>query len=512
MKTKRVAAALIAAVASVAATPATDMLPVVMSVNVGAEEIGDMDSNVSFRINGYDCTLLDDGTIKVCINANIENFTDKLEIPGQINGYTVTEIGSSCKGSFSSVTIPDSVRKIDDFAFEYYCPELQEVKFGENSQLEIIGGWAFNRCPLKSVTIPANVKIIGEGAFLPPSDNPTLTEVKFAENSKLETIDAYAFSGQTKLKEILLPDSLKEIGYQAFVGCCGLTEVTIPVNVNTIVGGNPINSNFIPGEKMNISKIKVDSNNQYFKSVDGVLFTKDGKTIIAYPAGKAGEKYEIPPTVNTIAESAFDGCHKLNSVTVPEGVESIPYHAFYNTSLLEIRLPKSISTIDEFAFEKTRLLTVYGVLGSYAEEYARENNYKFKDVGLDSSDSVTDIPESTVVSTTVIDNSESADVPGTAPVSAETPVTSVPITGSAVIDNSESADVPGTAPVSVEASVTSVPITGSAVSTTASGSSVTNYSVNEKGSPETGVAGNIATVCVVILTGALAIVTCKKKK
>jgi hypothetical protein len=69
--------------------------------------------------------------------------------------------------------------------------------------------------------------------------------------------------------------------------------------------------------------------NPNYQSIDGVLFSKDGKTLIAYPAGKSGSAYVIPSSVTSIGYEAFKGCTSLTSVTIPSSVTNVSYGAFY---------------------------------------------------------------------------------------------------------------------------------------------------------------------------------------
>lgn len=466
MNIKKISAAVIAAAVLVVAAPMTGVLPDPLSVVASAaspdpvqteykagdffgvamnpetgETFGEAtDVMTAHQIsseefgNGavYDCQVLDDGTIRVytyCMGNEFIHQGKKITIPSTICGYTVTEIGgisedSHCVGGFSSITIPDTVKTINPsaFAFNFY---LEEINFGANSQLKLIDSWAFQDCrSLKSVSIPAGVETIATGAFgntdkefsskLIGKDFTniySLTSVNFASNSTLKLIDQWAFQRQTALKSITLPDSLEKIGGGAFINCSGLTEITIPANVNEVVGsafsctGNNI---------MNISKIEVDPNNKNYKSVDGILFSKDGKTIVRYPAAKNGG-YAVPVDVNTIGDGAFAHSTKLTSVTILEGVTDIPENAFtYCTSLAEVKLPNtlktigkwgfeacaftsidipaSVTSIDANAFDSTPLKNINGVAGSYAETFARENSYTFNGGSSEQPSKPTDTP------------------------------------------------------------------------------------------------------------------------
>ncbi len=83
-------------------------------------------------------------------------------------------------------------------------------------------------------------------------------------------------------------------------------------------------------ENSNASAFSVDADNEYFSVKDGVLFSKDGTELIAYPNGKAGDSYDIP-----------------------EGVEKLDEECFYYSSLKEVTLPSTLQFIDSGAFGKS---------------------------------------------------------------------------------------------------------------------------------------------------------------
>ncbi|MBR4976717.1 MAG: leucine-rich repeat domain-containing protein [Thermoguttaceae bacterium] len=175
-----------------------------------------------------------------------------------------------------------------------------------------------------------------------------------------------------------------------------------------------------------LTSFAVSSDNPRFQAVDGALFTADGKTLIAFPAGKETTKYvipdcvetvgayafsscdlltsvEIPASVKTIGDDAFAGCDLLTSVKIPNSVETIGDGAFYVCdsltsveipdsvetigdgafyacdSLTSVEIPNSVETIGDEAFDGCAAdLTLYGAAGSAAEKYARENQLRFE--------------------------------------------------------------------------------------------------------------------------------------
>ena len=65
------------------------------------------------------------------------------------------------------------------------------------------------------------------------------------------------------------------------------------------------------GENKKLEKIEVASDNPFLKSVDGVLYTKDGLVLLAYPAGKPDKYYKVKDGVKFIAGGAFAGADNL---------------------------------------------------------------------------------------------------------------------------------------------------------------------------------------------------------
>ena len=127
--------------------------------------------------------------------------------------------------------------------------------------------------------------------------------------TKLENVSVLnrnSFVDCSRLKKLVLPDVLTEIKTHAVYNCTSLKSVHIGKNVTTI-------------EELpftgDIESITVDSENKYFKSVDGVLYTKDGKTLVYYPQNRPGTTFEIPESVSCIKEYAFAGVKNLTTVT-----------------------------------------------------------------------------------------------------------------------------------------------------------------------------------------------------
>lgn len=105
-----------------------------------------------------------------------------------------------------------------------------------------------------------------------------------------------AFFGGNNLKEVSFPDSLLEIGNQAFE-TCALETVTVPSNVRE-VGMEAFMMD-------SLTEILVEEDSQYFTSIDGVLYSKDRKVLVEYPGGRTEETYEIPEGTEKVGDGAF---------------------------------------------------------------------------------------------------------------------------------------------------------------------------------------------------------------
>lgn len=100
-----------------------------------------------------------------------------------------------------------------------------------------------------------------------------------------------------------------------------------------------------------LKQIDIPVNNPVFRSVDGVLYSKDMATLVKYPAGRTAAAYTVPDSVKTIEYTALLECDHLRAVFLPEGLEEIGDSAFLRcTSLSYVNIPDSVRIINADGF------------------------------------------------------------------------------------------------------------------------------------------------------------------
>jgi len=287
-------------------------------------------------------------------------------IPEKIGKATVVAIG---EGAFSprhqsaksydetenrkqitSVVIPNTVTSIAYSAFDG-CIRLNTITIPDS--VTYIGKTAFNGCTaLNKATIP-------QGAYI--DENAFFDTAYFNDENNWEDSALY-------LGEFLL-----YIKKDDDITCINVKEGTVNIAANCMMGGEAIEIIKIPatvrtiGYKTfwgfiqyspNLKEIEVDQRNAHYISVDGVLYTKDMKTLIKYPPAKEDESFIIPDGVECISRGAFRSCTNLKSVTIPNSVKTLEYCAFEDANRLEkLQLPSTMLTMGEYCFAHCKSLT-----------------------------------------------------------------------------------------------------------------------------------------------------------
>lgn len=231
--------------------------------------------------------------------------------------YTVTAIADTgfikCQG-ITSIILPSTICKI--------------------------GKRAFCRCTnLNSVNIPYSVKKIQEGTFCYCT---SLYGVSLPDG--ITEIGDYAFANCNKITKLNLPDKCKKIGIKAFYNCSKIQALKITAEVESI------GLRAFQGCTA-LVRVETEPENTHFMSKESVLYTKDGKKLVKYPAKKDTQIYTVEPSVNEIIEFAFEDSEYLGIVKLPSGLIEIQNYAFSNCiNLQRADIPTTVKKMGEDAF------------------------------------------------------------------------------------------------------------------------------------------------------------------
>ena len=154
--------------------------------------------------------------------------------------------------------------------------------------------------------------------------------------------------------KVVLPDTLEKIGDYAFSACSKLREITIPASVEAF--GNGV---FTQCDAL--ETFSIDPTNPYLKETNHVIYTADGKTLVA-AAGRTDESIEVPATVEKIQSYAFYNCDTLKSITIPGSVRELGEGCFGGCAHLnQVELQDGLEMIGAFCFRDNFDLSVIRV-------------------------------------------------------------------------------------------------------------------------------------------------------
>ncbi len=317
-----------------------------------------------------------------------------ITIPETVNGSAVKGIAQEAfKGSdLESAVVPGHVKTVGNSAFED-CEHLTQITLSEG--IETIGNKAFYGCSvLKSVDIPGSVTAVGTRAFYGCKElnnvfwNANVAEIpeqafasctsltNFKFNDKVTSIGKDAFSGakfsnielpvnlkhikegafaSTQLTTVALPEGTLTVDKFAFRNCRSLLNMKIPASVEKL-GKDYVQDMFQEGQNDTgadqMTRIDVDVNNKIYKSVDGLLYSKDGS--IFYFCPRALKEVKVDEGVTTIDDYAFFMCFKLEKVKLPSTLKTVKSNAFhYDEEISEMILPEGLERIEQGAFWHT---------------------------------------------------------------------------------------------------------------------------------------------------------------
>ena len=370
---------------------------------------------LGFSINPYEITdsgVLKSSSMNLYLVDN-DGHLDLSEYEGKIKtieagAFSKVEIESGIN-PLQSIVLPKGITTIGDDAFSYNT-SLTSIKIPNT--VTSIGKRAFQGCTnLTSIEIPDTVTYIGDYCF---SGCNRLQKIKLSK--KIQTINQRLLQGCSSLTEIEIPEGVKSIGYAAFSSCSKLTTITLPASLTSLSGAAIARLN-------RLTEIKIADGNNSFKFENGILLSKDGKTMymalltlteINVPngvvsivgdtlSGSSATKIILPDTVSSnLSGTVFNGMNKLSTIelsstsknlklvdgnlysydgkrfikymgssknfTVPEGVETLDSRCI-TKSMTTLNLPSTLKVIEGWSLESMSGVNLLNIPASVTTMY-----------------------------------------------------------------------------------------------------------------------------------------------
>ncbi len=396
--------ALAAAITFACAMPvrATEAETTVLQPNM--EVVQELGNETTYTSGDFTYVLNEDGTAKIRKYVG----SRQVVIPAEIDGITVTVIGvnSICPPNTygaTSITIPATVTKLEEgFAGTYYMKEI--IIEDGNTAYKVVDGallsmdgknlLAFeNNSNITEYTVPDGVEHIARYAF---ARNDYLEKVTISDSvtSMSEEVFIYAdiemcvlgngiveipvntFFDCNKLSNVVFSDSVKEIHTLAFYSCDNMKSIELGKNLETISTSAFANSGLesvtIPASVTEIKKtafyncanlreFKVEEGSKTYKILNEAIVSLDETHLVVFPQGSETTEYVIPRSVTTIDNYAFACCKNLKVITIMGNVKSLGDSVFEKCTGFEtVIIPGEVESLNVKLFSNcTNLKSVF---------------------------------------------------------------------------------------------------------------------------------------------------------
>ncbi len=318
-------------------------------------------SGISYKVEHYIEML--DGTYKLVDTDNLKGISDRTVTPDTnvYEGFTapakqevkILPNGNQVvryyytRNNYNITFITNGGEEIPSQSFKY-----EESLININEAIRdgyTFGGWFSNINLTKSI------------AEAMPSNDITIYAYWTEENKPGD----FSYSGVNNIIISQYYSSAANVRIPMYIGGVLVTEITSPgfeerdnlISVSIPSGVKKI-SMYAFAYCTKLMNIFVDDANTVYKSIDGNLYSEDGKILIQYARGKISTSFTVPNSVETIAQYAFESSNILTNIVIPSGVKSIQGYAFSDCSnLLSVTIPNTVEIIGENAFRSCSSLT-----------------------------------------------------------------------------------------------------------------------------------------------------------
>ena len=302
-------------------------------------------------------TLEQPGTLSQKISDFDKNLITHLKIKGKINGTDIKFIremagvsvtGEKTDGELTNLDLSEA--QIVSGGDCYYQDYLDNKHYTSDDEL---GVGFFSKCKgLKAITLPGNLKSVGESAFQECSCLETINLP-----SGITSIGNYAFLECENLTSVTLPSGLISIGDRAFNSCISLTSLDLPSSLTTagemaLAGCPQLTSLTLHSGLTNIKGNNLFGGNMFYNNLKDVRYIIDSDLETYLQSNhpiinniRCGIKYylndqeittlEIPSGITSIGDGVFLSSNSLTNLTLSSKVTSIGESAFRNCSNLK---------------------------------------------------------------------------------------------------------------------------------------------------------------------------------
>ena len=293
----------------------------------GPDDPGDEFVPVTFDVGDFMYTTREDGNLTLSLYRGDDS---EPVIPGTVvhEGveYRVTELGAGCFHLGGEVvTLPDTFDTVSPWAF--IDSEVRVINLPASVQpMEGL----YRTYNLQTLTIdPGNPYITVVDNIVYSKDMTVLLAYPYTGPTDvvtmpgLKSIGNYAFRC-TPVEVVRIGEGVESMGNLVFMDCTELREVHVPSTLDDTPDL----------DYTDVDSIHVSEDNPHMKSVDGVVFSKDGTELIRYPTGRTGS-YMVPDGITSLCFGSFRHS-SLTSLTIPSTVDRIGDNIVYSSEVESI--------------------------------------------------------------------------------------------------------------------------------------------------------------------------------
>ena len=260
-------------------------------------------------------------------------------------------------GKGENITIPEGITHFSDDSVFGNSEEIKRICLPKsfNDSVDYNAEEAFNTCSnLEWIDVAeGNSRLQSLDGFL----CSTPSNASYGEGKV-----SLVYCPRGKSGNISIPQGVTKV-YYGFLACDKITGIFIPASVAEFTKGCDINESFYymstwdgGFKSSNLINYYVDSANENYKAIDGIVYSKDGSNLVAYPSGRMGD-VTVSENVKKIENGAFSGC-KLNKVNLSDNIKDIKEGAFSYAEILEIKWPQTVSQIKHMTFYESKLYEI----------------------------------------------------------------------------------------------------------------------------------------------------------